>query len=62
MNKTVYLLLTCLLFLACSKQSETLMNSSSGTANVATYELLWGKWDFSYVTNTMEGTRSYTFL
>ena len=25
------------------------------------YELLWGKWSFSYATNTMTGKRSYTF-
>jgi hypothetical protein len=62
MKKNVSFLLICLLFLACSKEENDFsQNIETVTPSLVADELLWGTWSFSYVTNTMEGTRSYTF-
>lgn len=66
MKKNVSFLLICLLFLACDKEGNDSSRNIETTTETATPspvadELLWGFWSFSYVTNTMEGTRSYTF-
>ena len=66
MKRNVCFLLICLLFLACDKEDNNSSRNIETTTETATPspvadELLWGTWIFSYVTNTMEGTRSYTF-
>ena len=66
MKKNLCFLLICLLFLACGKEdNDTSHNietsTETSTPSLVADELLWGTWSFSYVTNTMEGTRSYTF-
>lgn len=70
MKKNICFLLICLLFLTCEKEdndtshnieTNTETNTEKSTPSLVADELLWGTWSFSYVTNTMEGTRSYTF-
>lgn len=62
MKKNFGFLLICLLFLACNKEDNaSFHNIETVTPSLVADELLWGTWIFSYVTNTMEGTRSYTF-
>ena len=70
MKKNICFLLICLLFFACGKEdnvssrnieTDTQTDTQSDTQSLVADELLWGTWSFSYVTNTMEGTRSYTF-
>ena len=66
MKKNLCFLLICLLFLACGKEdNDTSHNietsTETSTPSLVADELLWGTWSFSYVTNTIEGTRSYTF-
>ena len=62
MKKNVCFLLICLLFIACSKEdNDSSHNIETATPSHVADELLWGTWSFSYVTNTLEGTRSYTF-
>jgi hypothetical protein len=62
MKKNVGFLLICLLFLACNKEDNASSNNiETVTPSLVADELLWGTWSFSYITNTLEGTRSYTF-
>ncbi len=46
-----------LTFTACGSDNGT----TPPTPSADDYTLLWGKWNFEYATNTMTGTRSYTF-
>jgi len=43
------------------KQLPTQNSNDETTPGLVADDLLWGAWNFSYVTNTIEGTRSYTF-
>lgn len=64
MKDSILCLLICLLFLACNKESNDPLSNSNietTTPDLVADDLLWRTWIFSYVTNTLEGTRSYTF-
>ena len=61
MKKIIILLLVSLQFIACSKDNNSNNEGDTVTPNEVAEEILWGTWTFSYVTNTMEGIRSYTF-
>lgn len=54
--KKICFICLCLMTFACS--SDVVEMESQKDAD---YNLLWGKWIFSYVTNTMIGERCYTF-
>ena len=52
----VLFLFVCLQFLACDKE-----DNDTTTSSLVADDLLWGTWSFSYTTNTISGTRIYSF-